>query len=372
MDSLNFLQHYWWAVVTLLGALLVFLLFVQGMQSLLLLTAADKAEKDLVVRYAGHKWEITFTTLVTFGGAAFASFPLFYATSFGGAYWLWIAILLLFVIQAVSFEFRDAAGNLAGPRTFEIFLFLNGSLGTFLLGAAVATLFTGGPFLVEKSALTDTAAPAVSRWANGWHGLDVLAEPFNLLLGTVVYFAARTLGQLYILSRAGRDTGEAAERLQAKCRRQLPVSAAIFVLTFAAFLVCLLLLDGYRPSETGAGLSPVSNAYARTMLEHPWIGVLLLAGTGCVLAGLIFQLRRRRERSNFYLVGAGTVLAVWAILLSAGFGSNAYFISTADPQMSLTLANSSSSLFTLRVMAYVSIAVPFVVAYIAWAWKSLK
>ena len=214
MDTLYFLQHYWWALVALLGAILVFLLFVQGAQGLLLRTASSEDEKDLVVKYAGHKWEITFTTLVTFGGAAFASFPLFYSTSFGGAYWLWICILLLFVIQAFSFEYRKAAGNIFGARTFEIFLFLNGALGTFLLGVAVGTFFTGGAFTVDKVSITDAASPAISTWTNGWHGLDALANPMNLLLGVVVFLAARTLGLLYLLTKP--DVGAFAD----KCRRR--------------------------------------------------------------------------------------------------------------------------------------------------------
>ena len=241
MDTLYFLQHYWWALVALLGAILVFLLFVQGAQGLLLRT---------VVKYAGHKWEITFTTLVTFGGAAFASFPLFYSTSFGGAYWLWICILLLFVIQAFSFEYRKAAGNVFGARTFEIFLFLNGALGTFLLGVAVGTFFTGGAFTVDKVSITDAASPAISTWANGWHGLDALANPMNLLLGVVVFLAARTLGLLYLLTKP--DVGAFAD----KCRRRLMITAPAFVLTFVAFVLWLFLRTGCAVDPATGVISP--------------------------------------------------------------------------------------------------------------------
>lgn len=367
MNTLHFLQHYWWALVSLLGAILVFLLFVQGLQSLLLKTAGDKASKDLVVKYAGHKWEITFTTLVTFGGAAFASFPLFYSTSFGGAYWLWMSILFLFVIQAVSFEYRDAAGNLLGTRTYEIFLFLNGALGSFLLGVAVATLFSGGSFIMEKTAITDADSPAISYWTNGWHGLEGLLNPFNLLLGLVVYFAARTLALLFIISKAEQNQVPAFVE---KCRKQLPVVAGIFVLLFVAFALWLCLRSGYR-SIDGA-MTEVPFVYWNTLWTRPWMLAILVFGVIYVLFGLIRQLLGKGERYNFYWVGTGVILAVWAVLMSAGFGGNAYFISNYDPEMSLTLANSSSSLFTLRVMAIVSIAIPFVIAYIAWAWRKLR
>lgn len=365
MELLSFLQHYWWAVVSLLGALLVFLLFVQGLQSLLLFSARTTADKDLVCQYAGHKWEITFTTLVTFGGAAFASFPLFYSTSFGGAYWAWIVLLLLFVIQAISFEFRNAAGNIVGPRLFEIFLFLNGALGTFVLGVAVGTLFSGGAFVMEKTAITDISNPAISYWANAWNGLDALANPFNLLLGLVVFFAARTLGLLYAISKP--DNGEIGNI----CRRKLLFSALPFVLLFVAFVVWLFLRTGYRANAAGQ-FEAVDYAYLLAMVENPWILALLLLGVVAVLAGLIMQILGKMEDKNFYIVGAGVVLAVWAILMSAGFSGNAYYISTVDPQMSLDLANSSSSLFTLKVMAVVSLAVPFVLAYIAWAWRKMR
>ncbi|MBQ9469591.1 MAG: cytochrome d ubiquinol oxidase subunit II [Bacteroidales bacterium] len=365
MELLSFLQHYWWAVVSLLGALLVFLLFVQGLQSLLLFSARTTADKDLVCQYAGHKWEITFTTLVTFGGAAFASFPLFYSTSFGGAYWAWIIILLLFVIQAISFEFRNAVGNIVGPRVFEIFLFLNGALGTFVLGVAVGTLFSGGAFVMEKTAITDIGNPAISYWANGWHGLDALANPFNLLLGLVLFFGARTLGLLYAISKP--DSGE----LGNICRRKLLPSAVPFVLLFVVFVVWLFLRTGYR-ADAARQFAAVDYAYLKAMVENPWILALLLLGVVGVLIGLIMQILGKHQDKNFYIVGAGVVLAVWAILMSAGFSGNAYYISTVSPQMSLDLVNSSSSLFTLKVMAIVSLAVPFVVAYIGWAWRKMR
>lgn len=366
MDTLYFLQHYWWALVSLLGAVLVFLLFVQGAQGLLLRTASSEGEKDFVVKHAGHKWEITFTTLVTFGGAAFASFPLFYSTSFGGAYWLWICILLLFVIQAFSFEYRNSAGNVFGARTFEIFLFLNGSLGTFLLGVAVGTFFTGGAFTVDKVSITDAASPVISRWANGWHGLDALAEPMNLLLGVVVFLAARTLGLLYLLTKP--ETGAFA----AKCRRRLAVTAPAFVLSFVAFVLWLFLKTGYGVDPVTGTISAEPFKYLHNMLHEWWIAVIFLSGVALVLAGLARHFMRKGVNSNFYIVGAGVLLAVWAILLCAGFNDTAYYVSSVDVQDSLTLYNSSSSLFALKVMAWVSLAIPFVAAYIAWAWRRMR
>ncbi|HIT48655.1 MAG TPA: cytochrome d ubiquinol oxidase subunit II [Candidatus Coprenecus stercoripullorum] len=366
MDTLYFLQHYWWALVSLLGAILVFLLFVQGMQSLLLMTARTDTEKDTVAKYAGHKWEITFTTLVTFGGAAFASFPLFYSTSFGGAYWLWICILLLFVIQAVSFEYRKAAGNLVGTRTFEIFLFLNGSMGTFLLGVAVGTFFTGGAFIVDKGAITDIASPAISRWTNPWHGIDAMADPFNWLMGITVFLAARTLGLMYLLTKP--ECGDFA----AKCRKSMSVSAPAFVLCFAALAVWIMLRTGYGVDTSDGSIYPEQYKYLHNMIECPWIAAMLLIGTVTVITGLVRHFMERGYKSNFYITGSGTVLAVWAILLCAGFNDTAYYVSTADIRDSLTIYNSSSSLFTLKVMAYVSAAIPFVIAYIAWAWKKLR
>lgn len=364
MDTLIFLQHYWWAMVSILGAALVFLLFVQGMQGLLLHTATE-TQKDIVVKYAGHKWEITFTTLVTFGGAAFASFPLFYSTSFGGAYWLWICILLLFVVQAFSFEYRNAAGNILGKRTFEIFLFMNGTLGTFLLGVAVATLFSGGAFIVNKTAITDSLSPVISKWANGWHGLDALADPFNLLLGVVVFLAARTLGLLYLLTKD--DIGE----FEQKCHKHLTIVAPAFVIAFVAFVLWLFLRTGYGADGDGT-VFPERYKYLHNMLACPWIAAIFLLGTIEVLYGLIRQLAGKGRKSNFYIVGSGVFLAVCALLLCAAFNDTAYYVSNVDIQSSLTLANSSSSLVTLKVMAYVSIAIPFVAAYIIWAWKKMQ
>ncbi len=366
MDALYFLQHYWWALVSLLGALLVFLLFVQGLQGLIFNVASSQQEKDHVVKYAGHKWEITFTTLVTFGGAAFASFPLFYSTSFGGAYWLWIAILFCFVIQAVSFEFRNDAGNILGAKTYETFLFINGALGTFLLGVAVATLFSGGAFTVNKVAITDVSAPVISQWTNGWHGLDALANPFNLLLGVVVFAAARTLGLLYLCTK--EDIGDFKE----KCQKRVYITSIIFVVTFVAFVLWLMLRSGLSVDPATGIISEEPYKYLHNMIQVWPLAAIFLIGVVLVLLGLGRHFLGKGLSKNFYIVGGGTVLAVFALLLCAGFNNTSFFPSTIDIQDSLTLYNASSSLFTLKVMAIVSIAIPFVIAYIVWAWRKLR
>lgn len=362
------LQLYWWAVVSLLGALLVFLLFVQGGQTLIYGITKDEDQRSKVISLLGHKWEITYTTLVTFGGAAFASFPLFYSTSFGGAYWLWTSILLLFVIQAVSYEFRSKPNNFLGKRTYDLFLFLNGSLGTILLGVAVGTLFTGGAYMMDKLSIIQLENPTVSYWTNSWHGLEAIANPLNLLLGIVVFLAARTLGLLYISTYI--------PELSAKSHSMLKVTAPAFVLLFVVFLVALSLKTGYSyDAETGF-IQPVKYKYLLNFVELVWPLVLLLAGVVLVLSGLGAALFCKGKKcflskNTFYITGGGVVLAVWAILLVAAFNHTAFFPSTVFAQDSLTLANSSSSHFTLKVMTCSSIAVPFVVAYIAVVWRKM-
>lgn len=373
METLYFLQHYWWAVVSLLGALLVFLLFVQGGQTLLFGTAASEDDKKAIISILGHKWEITFTTLVTFGGAAFASFPLFYSTSFGGAYWLWILILLLFVLQAVSYEFRSKASNLLGSRVYDLFLFLNGLFGTILLGVAVGTLFSGGAYAMDRLNITDTAAATVSYWTNDSMGLEAIANPFNLLLGIVVFLLARSLGLLYVINQY--SVSEERRALVERCKVQLKVVPAAFVLLFVVFLVVLFLRTGYETDPATGYISAVRYKYFLNMWELVWPMILLLAGVVIVLAGLAGALFCKEgsflSKNSFYITGAGAVLAVWAILICAAFNNTAYFPSTASLQDSLTLYNSSSSEFTLKVMAYVSIAVPFVLAYIVTVWRKM-
>lgn len=378
METLQILQHYWWALVSLLGALLVFLLFVQGGQTLLMGTARTEAEKRLLISVLGHKWELTFTTLVTFGGAAFASFPLFYSTSFGGAYWLWILILLLFVLQAVSYEFRNKASNLLGAKTYDAFLFLNGMFGTLLLGVAVGSLYSGGAYAMDKLNITYRMAPVISYWMNDWMGLDLIAVPFNLLLGIVVFLAARTLGLLFVIQLFGGGEPAAetpGKELADRCRVRLKVVGTGFVLLFVVFLAALFTRTGYAVDPQTGWISAVRYKYFFNMFAPVWPAAMLLAGVALVLAGLggafFMQSRKWLARRSFYVTGAGVVLAVWSLLICAAFNNTAYFPATGNVQDSLTLYNSSSSLFTLKVMAYVSIAIPAVVWYIAAVWRKM-
>ena len=358
-----FLQQYWWFLVSLLGAILVFLLFVQGGNSLLFCLGKTDEQRSLMVNSTGRKWEFTFTTLVTFGGAFFASFPLFYSTSFGGAYWLWMLILFSFVLQAISYEFQSKLGNLLGKRTYQSFLVFNGVMGPVLLGAAVATFFNGSDFLVSKSNLTEAAIPVISHWGNEWHGLDALANPWNLMLGLAVCFLARILGCLYFI-RSIRDT-----ELIPRCRRQLLGDSVPFLLFFLAFVIHTLLKDGFAVHpETGiVFMEPYK--YFHNLTDMPILLVLFLSGVTGVLFGLIRGIFCHTSRNGFWLTGTGTILTVLSLLLCVGYNHTAYYPSTADLQSSLTLANSSSSLFTLKTMAYVSLLLPVVVAYIAYVWK---
>ena len=366
MDSTYiFLQHYWWFLVSLLGALLVFLLFVQGGNSLLYCLGRTEEERTLLVNSTGRKWEFTFTTLVTFGGAFFASFPLFYSTSFGGAYWLWMIILFSFVLQAVSYEFQSKAGNLLGKTTYRTFLVINGVVGPVLLGGAVATFFTGSNFYINKGNIADAAMPVISQWANGWHGLDALLNPWNVVLGLAVFFLARILGALYFINNINEDD------LVKRCRRALWGNTALFLVFFLAFVIRTLLADGYavRPETGEVFMEPYK--YLTNFLQMPVVLLVFLVGVVAVLWGIIRTLWKPAFDKGIWFAGAGTVLTVLALLLVAGYNNTAYYPSTHDLQSSLTLANSCSSQFTLKVMAYVSILVPFVLAYIFYAWRSI-
>ena len=358
-----FLQHYWWFIISLLGALLVFLLFVQGGNSLLFRLGKNETERALLVNATGSKWEFTFTTLVTFGGAFFASFPLFYSTSFGGAYWLWMLILFSFVLQAISYEFQSKLGNLLGKRTYQSFLVFHGVTGPVLLGVSVATFFNGSDFLVCKSNLTETTNPVISHWGNEWHGLDALANPWNLMLGLAVCFLARILGCLYFI-RSIRDTG-----LIPRCRRQLLGDSIPFLLFFLAFVVHTLLKDGFAVHPETGIIFMEPYKYFHNLTDMPILLVLFLSGVTGVLFGLIRGIFCHTCHNGFWFTGAGTILTVLSLLLCVGYNHTAYYPSTADLQSSLTLANSCSSLFTLKTMAYVSLLLPIVVAYIAYVWK---
>ncbi len=365
MDTYIFLQHYWWFVVSLLGALLVFLLFVQGGNSLLFCLGKTEEQKKMMINSTGRKWEFTFTTLVTFGGAFFASFPLFYSTSFGGAYWLWMIILFSFVLQAVSYEFQSKAGNLLGKTTYRTFLVINGVVGPVLLGGAVATFFTGSNFYINKGNIADAAMPVISQWANGWHGLDALLNPWNVVLGLAVFFLARILGALYFINNINEDD------LVRRCRRALWGNTALFLVFFLAFVIRTLVADGYavRPETGEVFMEPYK--YLTNFLQMPVVLLVFLVGVVAVLWGIIRTLWKPAFDKGIWFAGAGTVLTVLALLLVAGYNNTAYYPSTHDLQSSLTLANSCSSQFTLKVMAYVSILVPFVLAYIFYAWRSI-
>ena len=365
MNAYIFLQHYWWFVVSLLGALLVFLLFVQGGNSLLFCLGKTEEQKKMMINSTGRKWEFTFTTLVTFGGAFFASFPLFYSTSFGGAYWLWMIILFSFVLQAVSYEFQSKAGNLLGKTTYRTFLVINGVVGPVLLGGAVATCFTGSNFYINKGNIADAAMPVISQWANGWHGLDALLNPWNVVLGLAVFFLARILGALYFINNINEDD------LVKRCRRALWGNTALFLVFFLAFVIRTLLADGYavRPETGEVFMEPYK--YLTNFLQMPVVLLVFLVGVVAVLWGIIRTLWKPAFDKGIWFAGAGTVLTVLALLLVAGYNNTAYYPSTHDLQSSLTLANSCSSQFTLKVMAYVSILVPFVLAYIFYAWRSI-
>jgi len=362
----DFLQHYWCFIVSLLGALLVFLLFVQGANSVARTLGCTEDGRRLVYNSTGRKWEFTFTTLVTFGGAFFASFPLFYSTSFGGAYWLWMAILFTFVLQAVSYEFQNKLGNFLGPKTFQFFLTLNGILGPLLLGGAVATFFEGSNFIIEKNNMIDPAAitPIISRWANASHGLDALLNPWVLVFGFAVVFLARVLGILYIINNVDD------EDIRQRGAKRLAGAAVPFVILFVAYLVHLLLKDGYAYNDEGTiYMEPYK--YLTNLIDMWYLLILLLTGVALVLFGIGKTVTAKGYISGIWPAGIGTVLTVLALLLCSAWNHTAYYPSTADLQSSLTLANSCSSEFTLRTMFYVSFLVPFVLAYIVYAWRAI-
>jgi len=362
----EFLQHYWCFIVSLLGALLVFLLFVQGANSVASSLGWTEEGKRLVYNSTGRKWEFTFTTLVTFGGAFFASFPLFYSTSFGGAYWLWMIILFTFVLQAVSYEFQNKIGNFLGPKTFQFFLTLNGIVGPLLLGGAVATFFEGSNFIIEKNNLVDTTAltPIISRWANASHGLDALLNPWVLVLGFAVVFLARVLGILYVMNNVND------EDIRSRGSVRLIGAAIPFLVLFVAYLVHVLLKDGFAVDDMGRiYMEPYK--YFHNFIDMWYLLILLLIGVVLVLFGIGKTIVSKDYVGGIWPAGIGTVLTVLALLLSCAWNNTAYYPSTADLQSSLTLANSCSSEFTLRTMFYVSLLVPFVLAYIVYAWRAI-
>ena len=364
MITYEFLQQYWWFLISLLGGLLVFLLFVQGGNALVFLAGRTEEERQLLVNSTGRKWELTFTTLVTFGGAFFASFPLFYSTSFGGAYWVWIAILITFVFQAVSYEFKSKAGNILGKNAFRIFLMLNGILAPLLIGTAVGTFFTGSPFVVNKNAVADLGAPVISRWVGEWGGLEAVANPFNVEFGLMVTFLAICLGALYGINNIAHD------HLASQLRGALLGCFIGFLMMLVLVLFQLFTMLGYAVDETGAVFMEAGK-YLNNFLQMPAVLVMFLVGAVLLVTGVVLTLLKPKYNKGIWLAGPGTVLAVIPLFLIAGYNGTSYYPSSADLQSSLTLANSCSSEFTLRTMAIVSLILPFVVAYIAYFWRQM-
>lgn len=364
MITYEFLQQYWWFLISLLGGLLVFLLFVQGGNALIFLAGRTEDERQLLINSTGRKWELTFTTLVTFGGAFFASFPLFYSTSFGGAYWVWILILITFVFQAVSYEFQGKAGNLLGKNAFRVFLMLNGLLAPWLIGAAVGTFFTGSEFIVNKDAVADLGSPVISRWVSGWGGLEAVANGFNLCLAHLVMFLAIVLGALYAINNISHPT------LADKLRKSLLRSFVLFLVVLVLVLAQLFTMDGFAVDAQGV-VSMVEYKYLFNLIEMPVVLVMFLVGAVLLVAGVVLTLLRKTFTRGIWLAGPGTVLVVMALFMIAGYNGTAYYPSTADLQSSLTLSNSSSSEFTLTCMSIVSLIIPFVVAYIAYFWRKM-
>ena len=371
----DFLQHYWWFLVSLLGALLVFLLFVQGANSMVRSLGYTTEERRLIINSTGRKWEFTFTTLVTFGGAFFASFPLFYSTSFGGAYWLWMIILFTFVLQAVSYEFQNKLGNFLGPQTFQWFLVINGIFGPLLLGGAVATFFEGSNFIVAKDNMIDAESftPIISRWANASHGLDALLNPWVLVFGLAVVFLARILGILYVMNNVNN------EHIRSRSRVRLIGNTVPFLILFVAYLVHLLVKDGYAYDQFGR-IMMEPYKYLNNFIDMWYLLILLLIGVVLVLWGIATEAFAEKNPAldvqqsflkGIWPTGVGVVLVVLSLLLCAGWNDTAYYPSTADLQSSLTIQNSCSSEFTLSTMAIVSILIPFVLAYIVYAWWSI-
>lgn len=364
MITYEFLQNYWWFLIALLGGLLVFLLFVQGGNALIFLAGKTEDQRQLIVNSTGRKWELTFTTLVTFGGAFFASFPLFYSTSFGGAYWVWILILITFVFQAVSYEFQSKAGNILGADTFRTFLTINGCLAPLLIGTAVGTFFTGSEFIVDKNAVGNVASPVISRWANNWHGLEAVANPFNVEFGLMVMFLAICLGALYMINNI------ADNKLAEQLRKSLLICFCAFLVMLVIVLVQLFTMEGFAVDAEGVVFMEKAK-YFHNLIQMPVVLVMFLIGAILFVSGVVLTLIKKDFNRGIWISAPGTVMVVMALFMIAGYNGTAYYPSTEDIQYSLTIANSSSSEFTLKTMAIVSLIIPFVVAYIAYFWRQM-
>lgn len=361
-----FLQHYWWLIISLLAGILVFLLFVQGGQGMLFQIGKTSENRHLLIATLGFKWSLTFTTLVTFGGAFFAAFPLFYSTSFGGAFYVWMMILFLFVIQAVAYEFYGKPRNLLGDHTYQWFLLLNGVLGPLLLGVAVATLFTGANFTVNKIAIGSYGSNmAISEWTTPWKGLEAVTDIRNLLLGFTLVFLSRTLASQYFLNAIDH------KEIVKESRKQLIWNFVPFLIVFVAFVIMLLTSSGYAVHPQSGVISEESFKYLHNLKAYPFVSILFLAGVLLVLLGVWNDISNTKCK-GIWFSGIGTILVVTTLLLFAGWNNTAYYPSLSDMQSSLTIYNSSSSEITLMAMAYVSLMIPFVIAYIYYAWRQMN
>ncbi len=359
------LQNYWWIIVSLIGSILVFMMFVQGGQTLINRIGKTTEQRTMLINAVGRKWDLTFTTLVTFGGAFFASFPLFYSTSFGGAYWVWILILFSFIIQAVSYEYRTKPNNFLGEKTFNTFLFLNGLLATILIGAAVGTFFTGSEFSIDKLRITTIANPVISRWETPYHGLEAALNVFNLCLGLTVFTLSRVLGFLYFINTIDDD------EIITRARKQMVVAVIAFLVFFLLFVTLLLTKQGFAVNPDTGAVYMESYKYLHNLLQMPLVLIIFLIGVVSVLIGIFITIFRKSTK-GIWFSGIGTILTVFSVFMLAGFNNTAYYPSTFDLQSSLTIQNSSSSHFTLSVMSYASLLVPFVIAYIWYSWWSIN
>jgi cytochrome d ubiquinol oxidase subunit II len=357
MVSYLFLQHYWWLIISLLAGLLVFLMFVQGGQSFIFSLSENESQKTMIINALGKKWGFTFTTLVTFGGAFFASFPLFYASSFGGAYWLWMTILFSFVIQAVAYEYRSKPSNVFGKKTFDVFLFINGALGPFLIGTVVATFFSGSEFSLNEMNQVS--------WANRWHGLEALTDARNVSLGLAVLFLTRMNGLLYLINRIDD------EDLNSRSFKKLISNTVFFLAFFIFFLITLFMAEGYQVDNNSGSIVTEKFKYFNNLLEMPLVLIIFLLGILAVLYGAGISVFRHSTK-GIWFTGPGTIMTVLALFLIAGFNNTAFYPSSFDPGSSLTIRNASSSFFTLNTMMYFSFIIPFVIAYIWFAWKGIS
>lgn len=357
MVSYLFLQHYWWFIISLLAGLLVFLMFVQGGQSFIFSLSENESQKTMIINALGKKWGFTFTTLVTFGGAFFASFPLFYASSFGGAYWLWMTILFSFVIQAVAYEYRSKPSNVFGKKTFDVFLFINGALGPFLIGTVVATFFSGSEFSLNEMNQVS--------WANRWHGLEALTDARNVSLGLAVLFLTRMNGLLYLINRIDD------EDLNSRSFKKLISNTVFFLVFFIFFLITLFMAEGYQVDNNSGSIVTEKFKYFNNLLEMPLVLIIFLLGVLAVLYGVGISVFRHSTK-GIWFTGPGTIMTVLALFLIAGFNNTAFYPSSFDPGSSLTIRNASSSFFTLNTMMYFSFIIPFVIAYIWFAWKGIS